>query len=234
MFHRRSFIGIRLNLSVLAMFFISICCFFSSTSSAKAPEQQIHLTAGFEPSALSGSVGWVPHWTLGKSDRFRLGAGLRLSYFQGKALRLETAEYDAISRNETSIVSDVSPQILALNATISAQYYPLDWLSFGFNLDLIGQSFGPDGDASYAEDGFAAKQSLHPTRTNLFLVALRDIGTLNSEFYVATPLNDRWSVRLGLSHFFAEMTSEVPLKHGGERFRTIRDLVFISVAHTLQ
>ena len=66
---------------------------------------------------------------------------------------------------------------------------------------------------------------------NLFRWGLRDIGTLNSEFFAEVPMNETWGIRLGLSHFFAEMESTEPLKYKGDRFRTIRNLALLSVAY---
>ena len=194
-----------------------------------AAEHRLQATLGYEPAARTVSVGWAPHWSFSRAPWLELGAVLRANYFGGRNLSLETAEIAAIQQNETSTITEVSPHILALNLGISARVEPLEWIAFGFNLDLAGQSFGPQQVAVYDEAGFSASPSLQPTRSNLFLVALRDRGTLNSEFYVATPIDERWSLRLGLSHFFAEMTADTPLKYGGQRFRTIRDVFFVGV-----
>ena len=89
---------------------------------------------------------------------------------------METAEIEAIQQHETSTLSGVTPHILSLNVGLSARIAPVDWLSFGFNLDLIGQSFGPEQVAVYEEEGFSSSPSLHPTQTNLFLVACASAG----------------------------------------------------------
>ena len=39
--------------------------------------------------------------------------------------------------------------------------------------------------------------SLHPTALNVLLGDTRDIGTLNSEFFLATPINEHWGIQPG-------------------------------------
>ena len=186
---------------------------------------------GLEQNVQTAALAWNPQWRCCKASWWRLGTGARLTYVRAQNLELETAELGLINASQTSSLTVPNPQLLALNGFISAEIEPASWLRLGFNLDLVGLSTGPTQKASYSEAGFASEPLVQATTGNLFLIALRDIGTLNSEFFVGIPLGARWNLRLGLAHVFAEMTSQSPLKHGGERFRTIRNSLLLSVAY---
>jgi hypothetical protein len=194
-------------------------------------EHRSQLSLGADTHSQTVALAWNPSWTCCDVSWFRFGTGVRFSAFHGRDLVLETAEYDLIDADQTSSLTNADAQIYAFNAFISADVQASDWLFFGFNLDLVGVSSGPDQTASYGEAGFEQTQRIRPMQLNLFRWALRDIGTLNSEFFAAVPIDDTWGIRLGLSHFFAEMESTSPLKYDGERFRTIQNLGMLSVTY---
>ena len=200
-------------------------------ATSSAMEHRSQLSLGADTDAQTVALAWNPSWRCCDVSWFRFGTGLRFSAFHGRNLVLETAEYDLIDADQTSSISDVDAQIYAFNVFISTEFQTLDWLAFGFNLDLVGVSVGPNQTANYGEAGFDSSPQIRPTQLNLFRGGVRDIGTLNSEFFAAVPIDETWGIRLGLSHFFAEMESTSPLKDDGERFRTIRNLGILSVTY---
>jgi hypothetical protein len=187
------------------------------------------ISAGVSPSAQTTSIAFNPRWRCFDFAEVYLGAGARQSFFRGHELELETAEHEAIERGELSRVTSISPRIFALNAFISADVWILDWFELGFNLDVGGVSFGTSQSGRYGETGFDTTYELSPTRWNMLRGNTRDLGTLNSEFFVNVPMKPGLDLRLGLSHFFAEMRTQTPLKYGGRRFRTVRNLALVSV-----
>ena len=206
-------------------------CLAVCASSSHAFEHRTQVSIGADADTQTVAVAWNPYWRCCGVEWVRIGTGLRFSAFRGQGITLETAEHDFINRDQTSVLTEVDPQILAYNGFISLDIVPSEWLVVGFNLDLLGGSLGPTQTGQYAENGFERTASLHPTALNVLLGDTRDIGTLNSEFFLATPINEHWGSRAGFSHFFAEMQSSNALKHGGRRFRTIRNLGMLSATY---
>lgn len=205
-----------------------------SPTTAIAWNHSTQVSLGVSSSAQTTSVAWNPRWRCFDFAQIHLGTGIRQSAFTGQTLRLETAEHEAIERGEINTVTSVSPRIFALNAFISADVWILNWFELGFNLDIGGMSFGTSQSGRYGENGPGETYELSPTRWNLLRGNTRDLGTLNSEFFVSMPLTPQVALRAGWSHFFAEMKTHIPLSDGGRRFRTIRNLALISVRLSAQ
>lgn len=216
-----------------------LCCLLVmlgllSPTTGIAWNHSTQVSLGVSSSAQTTSVAWNPRWRCFDFAQIHLGTGIRQSAFTGQKLTLETAEHEVIERGDLSAFTSVSPRIFALNGFISADVWLLDWFELGFNLDIGGVSFGTSQSGRYDEPGFDAAYELSPTRWNLLRGNTRDLGTLNSEFFVSVPLKPQVALRLGWSHFFAEMKTQTPLKDGGRRFRTIRNLALISVRLSAQ
>ena len=133
-----------------------------------AMEHRSQLSLGADTHSQTLALAWNPSWSCCGVSWFRFGTGLRFSAFHGRDLILETAEYELIDGNQTSSLTNADAKIYAFNAIISADVQALDWLIFGFNLDLVGVSLGPDQTVSYGEVGFDPTPNIHPTPLNLF------------------------------------------------------------------
>ena len=116
-----------------------------------------------------------------------------------------------------------------------------DRFKVGFNIDVIGISFGGVQGGSYingnAPDGIVSKPvSGSPTGFNLLLVGENDIGSLNSEFFVVYAFNDTWSAKLGAQHIFMEYTTATKvqqLPEANDRFRITPTVVCVGVVYRI-
>ncbi|MFX9101094.1 hypothetical protein ABTN51_19460, partial [Acinetobacter baumannii] len=76
--------------------------------------------------------------------------------------------------------------------------------SAGFNIDLIGFSFGTQKTGIYSHYGSSSLVQAKPTAFNLLLISDNDLGSLNSELFVRYKVDKKWSVRAGTSFLFNE------------------------------
>ena len=136
--------------------------------------------------------------------------------------------------NAVRSVPCIRYRLRSFNAFVSADVWILDWFEAGFNLDVGGVSVGASQTGRYSESGFDSVHRLTPTPWNVLRGNTRDLGTLNSEFFVNLPLQSTVDLRLGWSHLFAEMRTDTPLKDGARRFRTIRNLALVSIRLSAQ
>ncbi len=214
-------------------FFVGVLAVFGSNT-AWGWSNSTQVSVGVSPSAQTTSIAVNPRWRCFDFARIHLGTGLRHSVFIAQGVDLDTAEHDAIERGQVSTINSISPQIFALNAFVSADVWVLDWFEVGFNLDVAGVSVGGGKTGRYSESGVDSVYRLTPTPWNVLRGNTRDLGTLNSEFFVNLPLQSTIDIRLGWSHFFAEMRTDIPLKDGARRFRTIRNLALVSIRLSAQ
>ena len=123
---------------------------------------------------------------------FRLGSGLRFTNWQRQS---------DLTINPSYKLSDIS--VSALNIVLLAEADILSHFLLGFNIDVVGGSFGKNS----ALIGFTEKAE--PTKSNLLLGGKNDRGSLNSELYIGYKYNDqRWNV--GWSHQVIEYSSTAP------------------------
>ncbi len=207
------------------------------------------LSAG---TGFSSAFSYNKLWGVGKSNRFKVGLGIRLTNFfagqtdfrtapasltSGKSSIAALFADDIVSQIDTITIKNV--QTNALNLSIHLQYSLSKKIDVGFNIDAIGFTFG----GSQAGVGFKAKQSdatgkgnngksdftATPTSFNALLVSDSDLGTLNSEIYGRYWLNDKWGIRAGLSFQFNEYTTSRKLAFDNDRFRskTLQPLIAI-------
>jgi hypothetical protein len=201
----------------------------------------LDLTAGYgrtlglfrkdRPAAGVFSAAYWHFWRLGRSGRVQLGLGGRLSHY-----RTRYGSYNLTSRLPTpyqpkdlgqeilpAFVMVSQPRLTAANfgvharVRLTAREYGAWYL--GFNLDLLGVSFGPDReDPSW-------KEPIERAPFNLLLVNRNDRGTLNSEFYVAYQPSPRLSLRAGLAHV------ATGYRFADERFQAFTNLGFAGVSY---
>ena len=214
-------------------FFVGLLALFGSNT-AWCWSHSTQISVGVSPSAQTTSLAFNPRWRCFDFARIHLGTGIRHSVFIAQSIDLDTAEHNAIERGRVSTINSISPQVFAFNAFVSADVWVLDWFEVGFNLDVGGVSVGGSKTGRYSESGFDSVYRLTPARWNLLKGNTRDLGTLNSEFFVNVPLQSTVDLRLGWSHFFAEMRTDTPLKDGSRRFRTIRNLALVSIRLSAQ
>lgn len=192
-------------------------------TSYKTTDLALAVGKGFSP-ALS----FTQMFGVGKSYRFKIGYGVRLTSFFSNNIKARTAPASLTSgtSNFSALVSDdiianidtfsvTKAQVNTLNLSINLQYSLSPKLEAGINIDAIGFTFGAkqSGDliAKASKRTFADGSTVSetkPSNFNLLLVSDSDLGSLNSEVFLRYWLNDKIGIRGGLSFFFAEYTSD--------------------------
>lgn len=202
--------------ALLFSLLISVTCNGQTTDQSRL-NRYLDFTAAAGKSQITGALSYVHNWKLGKNKRIEAGLGLRLTNATSRNLDYTTAgparltrsfttpfliffagqkteNWDTLSLNKSSINS--------LNVTINLGYNFTQKLNAGFNIDLIGVSFGKKYTSGtfYSNGKSNASFTARPTLFNLLLTGDHDLGTLNSEFFLAYKLNKSWSVK-GLYQF---------------------------------
>lgn len=216
---------------------------FAQSKNQRIADLSIAAIGGFSP-ALSYNY----NWGLGKKGKFKIGTGIRFTYFAA-------GNRDLITAPATLTSGEKGPQVLFLenilgnldtlkfpkvgigyiNIPIHLQYSFSKKLEIGFNIDAIGFSFGNKLNGTfYASDSKSLNkttQSAKPTVFNLLLVSDNDLGSLNSELYARYWLNDKIGLRAGLSFQFIEYTTDKVLTFENDRFRTKNLLPMIAFSY---
>lgn len=205
--------------------------------------------------ALAGGKGFSPAISYSKlyGKKFKIGYGLRLTSYNGGSLDFITAPAKLTAGKQSiaaffeseKIVSQLDTfkltkvQTNALNLAIYLQYSITKKIDVGFNIDAVGFTFGGKQNGvltANQSDAQGVKNknrtfSAKPTVGNLLLISDSDIGSLNSELYAKYHLNDKWSVRAGLSFQFVEYKTSEKLAFDNDRFRSKLLLPFAAVSY---
>ena len=97
------------------------------------------------------------------------------------------------------------PQTNSVNVTANLGYHLSSRWYAGFNIDVIGFTFGKKTNAVLTSNGVTVTEPVaKPAAFNVLLTGDNDHGSLNSEFFLKYDLNQRWSVRGVYQFLFAE------------------------------
>jgi len=232
------------NISFLLAFLLFISHLsFSQTKNQRYADLSIAAVGGFSP-ALSYNY----NWGLGKRGKFKIGTGIRFTYFAKGKTDLITAPAsltsgekgpqvlfteNILSNFDTLKVSKVG--VGYINIPIHLQYSFSQKFEVGFNIDALGLSFGSKQSGTfYASDSRSLNkttQTAKPTTFNLLLVSDNDLGSLNSELYARYWVNDKIGFRVGLSFQFVEYTTDKVLTFENDRFRTKNLLPMLAISY---
>lgn len=179
-------------------------------------------------------------WKFGANQRLRMGAGMRFNAFFAKDKYFVTAPAEIVKgeaglgaffkkpiEENMDSVQFSSAQVYSLNFLVHIGYAFSEKFAAGFNIDVIGASFGGTQSGTYINGNspggpVSTPVSGAPTGFNLLLVGENDIGSLNSEFFVTYALNSNWSLKAGIQHIFMEYTTTTKaqqLPEPNDRFR---------------
>lgn len=214
----------------------------------------IDLTLGFG-SVTSVSMGYQHNWKLGKKQKLEMGVGGRFSSIFASNKNYVTAPAkiakggggpgaffkEPILANMDSVLLP-SAQINSLNVMINFAYNFSDRFRAGFNIDVIGFSFGGSQTGAYINgNGSPGSQTLpvtaSPAGFNLLLIGENDLGSLNSELYVTYSLNEKWSVKLAAQHIFMEYVTATKVQQfpeSNDRFRITPTIISVGGVYTLR
>ena len=174
-------------------------------------------TAGSSEGSVAGS--FVYNWRIGKKRKWEAGFGIRsTSYFgtkkefrtaPAKLARSTTVPFIIVFAGQKTENWDTltvqRPFINSVNVSVNFAYnFNTKW-SGGFNIDLIGFSFGRKSSAILTSNGVTRTEpAAFAPAFNVLLTGDNDYGSLNSEFFLKYKLSRRWGVRAIYQFYFAE------------------------------
>ena len=224
--------------------------FITSNLSAQGLDKTFDLALSGGGIGFSSALSFTQMFGIGKSSRFKIGYGIRItSHFGGAAnFRTAPAKFTSGTSSFAALVSDdivanidtfnvKSFQTNALNVSINVQYELSKKLEVGVNIDAIGKTWGNTitGDLISKrnkrkfQDGSISSTS-NPETYNLLLVSDSDIGSLNSEVYARYWVTEKIGIRAGFSFQFMELTTQKKVEINGKlngtwRYKTFMPMV---------
>ena len=174
-------------------------------------------TAGKSQGSLAAS--FVNNWKFGKKKRLEAGLGLRWTSYFGSKTDFITAPaklarttttpfiiFFAGQREENFDTLTVQrPFTHSVNITINLGYNFTERFNAGFNIDLVGFTFGRKSSAILTSNGNTMiEPSAKPTSFNVLLTGDNDYGSLNSEFFLKYKLNKKWGIKAVYQFLFIE------------------------------
>jgi hypothetical protein len=175
-------------------------------------------------SGFSPSLGISKKWGIGSKGRFKIGTGLRLTNFSSSSLDFITAPAE-LTVDDANIdpLRLGSAAITYVAVPIHLQYSFGDKFDIGFNIDLVGLTFGSEQSGTFTTPQSAelnnSTEAASPTSPNILLVGDNDRGSLNSELYARYWATEKLGIRAGLSFQFVEYTTDRELTFNNNHFR---------------
>jgi hypothetical protein len=171
---------------------------------------------------------------LGKDNAYRIGSGIRMNGFYTKNRDFEGVETKI---KGTTITPRERYGANSLNIPIIAEFHSKK-ISLGFNLDLLGFSFGGSKDSlSYSKE-ILDSLSINPNSVSFQLFGRKSRGTLNSEIYLGYDLADEITIRVGAAMMRSGFRAKYVPQSGKEitlgRFTKNQIMPFISVVLNIE
>jgi hypothetical protein len=212
----------------------------AQSNPSEKPQDYFDFAASAFPGRFSAALSWSHVSPLTrKMPKLKIGYGIRFTSFiaANKFYVTAPAKYTSPVQNLATIFSETieanidtvttaTTNTNSLNAAIHIEYSLTKRLDAGFNIDVIGFSFGPAKDFNIISSSFDPNQSPiqkgSPTRLNLLLTSDNDIGSLNSEFFARYWLNEKAALRVGMTFLFSEYRMENNLSFDNQRIMNDR------------
>lgn len=199
----------------------------SQLSHAQIKTSPVHrfadLTATIGTSQGAVAASYVHNWKPGKRKKLEAGLGLRWTSYYGTKKDFITAPAKLARTNTTPFLIFFAgqrtdyhdtltvqrPLTHSINLSINLGYNFTPKWNAGFNIDLIGVTFGRNSSATLASNGIAKLEpTAKPATFNLLLTGDHDRGSLNSEFFLQYKLTSRWGIKAVYQFIFIEYETE--------------------------
>lgn len=211
--------------------------------------QEIQATTGLGDAQFSVSLSYGWDWELWKSKKFAIGLGGRLtSYFASNQYyitapaKLTSGSTGPLVIFKENIEENIdtflvqSPQMNAINAFVHLRYKLHKKIHVGFNIDMVGFSFGKSTRGTFISNDAQQVEEAVPTLFNILLISDNDRGSLNSELYGKYYWNDNLAVKVGAQFLFTEYTTTTDVQQYPEpndRFRNKSLMLAFGIAYKL-
>ncbi len=220
----------------LAAFALSTTITATAQKTVNPKSQQLaDLSFGFGNKQGSVVAGYFYNWNLGKSKKFFIGTGARFNTFYGTGVNYTSAPSNlAGDKLKEDTLLAPKPSAYSLNLLINLGYNISPKLQAGFNIDLIGASFGPEGSPNFTSNGISSATKAKPAGFNVLLVGNNDKGSLNSEFYARYKFTDKFGAKIAYQYFFTELVTTTKVQtapEANDRFRNKAGLINIGFSY---
>lgn len=205
------------------------------TTDYTSSKQYVDLSFGFGNKQGAISAGYFYNWGVGKNKKFFIGTGVRFTSVYGTAINFTSAPSSlAGDKLKEDTLLAPKPSVNALNVLINLGYNITPKLQAGFNIDVIGASFGSQGSPSFISNGVIQATKAKPAGFNVLLVGNNDRGTLNSEFYARYRFTDKFGAKIAYQYQFTELVTSTKIQTApvaNDRFRNKAGLINIGFSY---
>jgi hypothetical protein len=201
------------------------------------PKSHQYADLSFGLGSKQGSIvaGYFCNKNLGKKHRLFIGTGLRFNTFYGTNVNYTSAASNlAGDKLKEDTLSATKSSVYSLNLLINLGYNITPKLQAGFNIDLLGFSFGQEGSLIFKSNGIPTVVKAKPTSFNALLIGNNDRGSVNSEFYARYRISNKFGAKLAYQYFFTELKTNVKIQTVPElndRFRNKARLINVGFTY---
>ena len=194
---------------------------------------QFDLSLGAAKNEFIESLSYRHIWGLGKHKQWRVGGGVRFSSYQGSNGNYLSASPKFSGKSElTDTLSLLTAQQNNLAILVAASYRIKNKFELGFNIDLVGYSFGATQNATFISNKIATPTSASANAPTALLVGPNDLGMIRAEFTLGYWVSDKTLLRIGLTSLNTEYKTATELQTDNSRFRRNSQLPFIAVTYS--
>jgi hypothetical protein len=181
---------------------------------------------GGSPKSAFASVGALAGLGIGTENRLVLGGGVRTTL-----AHTSDREFDAI--NPVSGASGLTVHPTKFNSLNGALFV---WASFvvvrhvqiGYNVDIVGGTTGKQINGNL-NDEFHSQVQVTPVSTSVIALSKKDMGLLQSEFFVGYEIMPKAWLRAGVAHQHIEVRAKSK-PEGQERFGGFLNSFFVGIS----
>ena len=240
-------------------YLLSVIMFFSViVVSAQKKVSRINrfvdLTGTIGKSQGTAAASYVHNWKIGKRKKWEAGLGFRWTTYFGvktdfttapaRLARTSTVPFLIFFAGQRTDYHDTltvqRPLTHSANISINLGYnFTKKWYA-GFNIDLIGFTFGRESSAILTSNGSTKIEPMaKPAAFNVLLTGDHDRGSLNSEFFVKYRITPRWGVKAVYQFVFVEYKTEnidqiAPDGTVNNRFRNKANTIGLGVSYNFK
>jgi hypothetical protein len=171
---------------------------------------------------------------IGKKHKIQIGYGLRYSAYLANDQIFESAPPE-LRKDKNKIAEYVleQSQVHAFNTAVFLQYAFSPKFEAGFNIDVLGFSFGKEQTGRLTAGQIGSTEVAKPTPFNVLLIGNNDMGSLNSEFTLRYWFHEKWGIKVAYTYFFVEYTTNrtIPDNFDNDRFRNKASLGLVGITY---
>jgi hypothetical protein len=228
-------------LPLLLMTFVLTGNLFSQTKTDSTSKKKFRFkndnyldaSIGLGENVVVNSFQWDKLFAVAQ-NRIKIGFGLRMNIANYWNKSFYTAPPQRVNNTFDTLTID-HQTIYFLNLHFVFDVALLKWWDVGMNIDLVGASWGPTGEASYysTANGYnGTRETVSPETLNLMLFGHNDYGNLNSQFYLRFWPSSNVCIKagMGLTTFITHTNNN--LVNGNNRFNAGSYTGFLSLGWT--